>query len=517
MVIMYQERKGELEAAQQTVRFFEMVLRASVDGVVISDSTQSIVVANDAFCGIFKKRRREVMETSLFVWLEQFDEGAVECWAELEERVRLEGSYSGAAFRMETNEEVRYFSVNASLLERVAEEYVGVIISIWRDVSERRQAEQVLRKSEEQFRVMFESSHDLFTIADSSGTTMLANPAWQETLGYTPETQGDPIENIHPDDRGRVLEAWQAMQQGESDFTDVEYRYRTAAGEYAVLEVTVRELEVTGELLVSTVAHDITERKRLETAVLESHKMAGIGTMAAGIAHEINSPLQVITGSTESMLRRLEGDDLDMKDLPGMLQMISRNAWRVAELVRSLLVYARPSSGVKAPHDLNTLVKDTLLLIEHQLKSWSTIMVSTNLAPDLPLLHCDRDGISQILINLLSNARDAMPAGGQITINTGYDVGIDQFVLKVSDSGTGIPEDVHQRIFDPFFTTKDVGAGTGMGLSIVKGIVEAHGGKIEISSAVGQGTTISILIPGESDTPITPSSLVGGGGRFDEN
>jgi len=138
------------------------------------------------------------------------------------------------------------------------------------DITWRKRAEEALRESEERFRVMFENSHDLLTVSDQNGNTLWANLAWKETFGYTPETQGDPIEKIHPDDRARVLEAWQSMDDDESAFTNVEYRYWTTIGEYVNLEVTARRHLVAGQPLLYVVAHDITEHKQAEEALRES-------------------------------------------------------------------------------------------------------------------------------------------------------------------------------------------------------------------------------------------------------
>jgi PAS domain S-box-containing protein len=254
----------------------------------------------------------------------------------------------------------------------------------------------------------------------------------------------------------------------------------------------------------------ITERKRLEKAMIESQKLAALGTLAAGIAHEINSPLQVITGTSESLQRRLGQRKLILEDLPDGLANINRCAWRVADIVRSLLTYARPSGGDLVSLDLNTLVEDTLLLIEHQLKTWSNVTVRTELAADMPVLNCDSEKISQALINLLSNARDAMPDGGDISIRTKYDEDLNHFILEVTDNGQGIAEEVRSRIFDPFFTTKSVGKGSGLGLSIVKGIVQSHGGEITLDSTIGTGTTFTVALPQEP--PQVPP--VDAGGRY---
>jgi signal transduction histidine kinase len=207
--------------------------------------------------------------------------------------------------------------------------------------------------------------------------------------------------------------------------------------------------------------------------------------------------LQVITGSADSLLEDFqEAGYVDLERIKRYLQSISRNGWRIAELVRALNIYARPSdTPVDAKYLLNDIVNDTLLLIEHQLKTWSNIRIELNLEENIPTFNCDRNEITQILINLITNARDAMPAGGVITLSTSYDAERDGVILEVKDNGLGIPLEIQKLIFDPFFTTKPVDKGTGLGLSIVDGIVRSYGGQIKLSSVPKQGTTLHLFIP----------------------
>ncbi|MBW2642531.1 MAG: PAS domain S-box protein, partial [Deltaproteobacteria bacterium] len=151
-------RKGELEATQQTIKFFETLLRASADGIVITDSTHTIIVVNETFCTFFGRQWRDVVETSMFIWLEQLDANALNRWSELEKKVRLQGFCRNTEFKMTTKDKVSHFSVNASLLGRVADEEPGIIISIWHDVTERKQAEEALRESAEKYRTLLETT-----------------------------------------------------------------------------------------------------------------------------------------------------------------------------------------------------------------------------------------------------------------------------------------------------------------------------------------------------------------------
>ncbi len=268
------------------------------------------------------------------------------------------------------------------------------------------------------------------------------------------------------------------------------------------------------KVLVSIV--DVTDQRRIEQALMATQKLADLGTLAAGVAHEMNSPLQVITGVSQSLQRRLQNGEVPQNYLRNRLEVIHRNGWRCAEIVRSLKTYAYAAPTETEQYNLNELVNDTLLLIEHQLKSWSNITVTVQLGEALPSLYCDRNQISQIIINLLSNARDAILDSGEIIIKTDYRANDHQIILQIADNGPGIPVAVQKKIFDPFFTTKPIGQGTGLGLFIVYGLMQAYGGTIEIDTAADRGTTFTMFFPVDhlhatvlhlQDKPV---------GRFDE-
>jgi PAS domain S-box-containing protein len=250
--------------------------------------------------------------------------------------------------------------------------------------------------------------------------------------------------------------------------------------------------------IIGTVSYilDIDERIKAEEIAIQSQKMAGIGSLAAGMAHEINSPLQLITGLSERLTRNLNAGEIDAAQFLIDVEKINKNGWRIANIVRSLLTYSRQTANEIDSHQLNEIVEDTLFLIEHQLRTWSNITVSKELAEELPAINCDSNSLTQVIINLLQNARDAMDAfGGEITIRTAYNSTDQCFTLQVHNTGRPIPQDIRDKIFEPFFTTKEVGKGTGLGLSIVHGIVAAHGGEITVESAEGSGTTFTIQLP----------------------
>lgn len=244
-------------------------------------------------------------------------------------------------------------------------------------------------------------------------------------------------------------------------------------------------------------------------------KMADLGTLAAGIAHEIYSPLQVITGICDTLFERFIGSR-DEKFLKQRLELLSHNAWRIAEIIRAFLSYASPQQLELGLHDLNGIVSDALLIAANQLKDWANIQVQTDFALHLPPLPCDRAKISQALLHLLSNACDAVGGRGAIAIRTGYDAKRRSLLLSVSDNGKGIPKELQPRVFAPFFTTKGIGNGAGLGLSVVQGVVSAHDGEVELVSTAGQGTTFTLYLPEKPQPRRYELDEISGKGRFDD-
>jgi PAS domain S-box-containing protein len=237
---------------------------------------------------------------------------------------------------------------------------------------------------------------------------------------------------------------------------------------------------------------DITEQVALERSARQAEKLAALGTLAAGIAHELNNPIGIISSRVEIMLLDAESDPLPA-EVSDDLRVLHRHAQRVARIAQGLLSFARQSPGERAKVDLNNLVEDTLFLVEKQIVKGG-IAVQRALAPGLPPVWGDGNALQQVVINLLTNAKDALGARGEITIETGLAPGQPGAVrLVVRDTGPGIPPHVLPRIFDPFFTTKP--GGTGLGLSVSYGIVRDHKGNLDVETRPGEGTTFVVTLP----------------------
>jgi PAS domain S-box-containing protein len=237
------------------------------------------------------------------------------------------------------------------------------------------------------------------------------------------------------------------------------------------------------------VIEDITSRVALEEQLQISEKMASIGLLAAGVAHEVNTPLTGISSFTQMLLEQADPDDPRTK----LLEKIERQTFRAAKIVNGLLNLARPAAVEMGPVDVNVVINDVLGLLDHQFKSGRTQVRKELASGPAPIVQGIEFKLQQVFLNLFLNARDAMPKGGWLSIATRFDRG--SVVVEVSDTGSGIPAEELSRIYDPFFTTKALGKGTGLGLSITYGIVQEHGGAISCESAVGQGTRFTLTLP----------------------
>ena len=243
--------------------------------------------------------------------------------------------------------------------------------------------------------------------------------------------------------------------------------------------------DIVGSIVV---VEDISTRVQLEEQLQISEKMASIGLLAAGVAHEVNTPLTGISSFAQMLLEGAEPEDPKTK----VLEKIERQTFRAARIVNGLLNLARPAQVDSGPCDMNAVINDVLSLLEHQLRT-ARIQVRKELATAAPVVQGIEHKLQQVFLNLFLNARDAMPKGGWLTIVTRED---DRgAVVEVADTGAGIPAEVLSRIYDPFFTTKEIGKGTGLGLSITYGIIQEHEGTISCESQVGQGTRFTIRLP----------------------
>jgi two-component system NtrC family sensor kinase len=312
---------------------------------------------------------------------------------------------------------------------------------------------------------------------------MYAMPRWQ--------TLTQPVPSIFPQE---FVEEFYRVRQNAGINNLYKFRLKTPAGETRTVNVAIaplvtRKFQVIGRLVIMD---DITERVELEGQLSQADKLSSIGLLAAGVAHEVNTPLAVISSYTQMLAKQLQGDP----QKSGLLDKITRQTFRASEIVNNLLNFSRTSGTEFADVDVNKVILDTLALLEHQFKT-AKIQVRSELIPSITPIQGNPGRLQQVFLNLFLNAKDAMPGGGTLSIATSNG---DQVSVRVSDTGSGISPEHVQRIYDPFFTTKTApkegqNRGTGLGLSVTYGIIQEHAGKIRVESNPGSGTTFALDFP----------------------
>ena len=358
---------------------------------------------------------------------------------------------------------------------------------------------------EELFELISENAADMIAVVNADGTRAYNSPSYQRVLGYSTEELRGTVgfEQIHPDDRGKVVEAADdAKRSGHGK--RVEYRMRHKDGHWVSLESSasvVRDSKGEVQRLV-IVNRDITERQQLAQQLQMAQKVEAIGRLSGGIAHDFNNILGVIIGYTEALQKRMQPDNV-FRD---PIDEIQRAANRAASLTQQLLAFSRKQVLEPKILDLNSVIRD----MEKMLGSMvgEHIELALALADSLGMVKADRTQLEQVIMNLCVNARDAMPEGGKIAIQTSnvfmgeanaarpaYMQPGNYVLLKVKDTGSGMTREVQAHIFEPFFTTKEKGKGTGLGLATVYGIVKQSGGYILVDSEPGKGAAFQIYLP----------------------
>src|SRR6266540_4204347 len=389
-------------------------------------------------------------------------------------------------------------------LQKQAVDLAAANVVLEREIAERRRAEQALRESEERYRLITENSSDLISLLDleGAGSCIYVSPSYKTLLGYEPEQLLGPLQLklVHPDDRANVIEQYaRLVATGNASVT---YRLRHAGGSWRSIELHASTINQPDLHYAVTVGRDVTERKNLEAQLMQSQRLESIGRLAGGVAHDFNNLLTTIVGNTELALDSLPADHPVRADL----SEIAQSADRATGLTRQLLAFARKQLIEPRPIDLNQLVLEMDKLLRRLIGE--DIELATLLETDLWRVRADPGQIEQVILNLAVNARDAMPNGGKLTIETA-NIEVDESLahlhpwmrlgsyvrLAVRDSGHGMSADVLAHVFEPFFTTKPVGKGTGLGLATVYGIVKQNEGYILVDSTPGQGTTFEILLP----------------------
>jgi PAS domain S-box-containing protein len=363
------------------------------------------------------------------------------------------------------------------------------------DITERREMERRLYQQQEFARRLVDSFPDLILVLDTRGHYTFTSPRIKDILGYEAEEYDSQElgERTHPEDRPALQALFAEIAAGQQSFASLEIRVRHKLGEWRRIRCHFSPLfNETGKVdgvIIS--GRDVTELKRLEEQLIQAEKLAAMGQMLAGVAHELNNPLTAILGVTELLRERPGLEDTTKRQL----DLTHRQARRAARIVQNLLEFSRPAAPQKNPLDVNSLVERTLQLHEHSLRR-NSVEVDFQPYSGLPAVIGDANQLIQVFLNLISNAEHAIREvreTGRIQIRIGRFGG--QISVTVQDDGVGIIPEALPRLFDPFYTTKRPGGGTGLGLSICMSIIREHGGAIDVESLPAGGSAFSVFLP----------------------
>ncbi len=515
------QRKRAEQALRASEEKFRTLFDSASDAIFIHDMQGRFLEVNQAACDRLGYAREELLGLAV---PDIDDPASAAMVPDNLDRLRREGRLTLEGAQVTRGGQVFPVEIKACLFNFQGQ---PAVLAMARDISERRLADQALRRSEARFRALFEQAPLAYQSLDSDGMILEVNQAWLKTLGY---------------ERGQVLGKWfgDFLAEGFVPHFEANFPCFKQAGfinevEFEMSRVDGGTIAVSFNGAVGTdeqgrfrqthcIFHDITERKRaeeekarLEEQLRQAQKMQAVGTLAGGIAHDFNNILAMVMGHAEL------AQDLSRSGRPNLeeLDNIIRASERGRDLVRQMLTFGRKVKAEPRPLDLNKSVQHALAMLDRALPKM--IALRTSLAPDLWPVSADPTQVDQVVINLATNARDAMPQGGRLLFQTSnltvdeelsrehLEVGPGRYVrLEVIDTGLGMSDEVRQQIFDPFFTTKEVGKGTGLGLSVVYGIVKQHQGQITCRCQPGQGTCFEMLLPAaglaETLPPVPPAS-----------
>ena len=391
--------------------------------------------------------------------------------------------------------------------------YGNLIYAAARDITGRKQIEEALLESETKYRTLVENVNDIIFSLTPEGVFTYASPNWTMILGHdVSEVEGQPLTRfVHPDDLAACFAFLRNVLETGRRSGGIEFRVQHKKGEWLWHTTSVSpRIDESGKVISFVgIAHDITERKRVEEErqklqahLLHAQKMESVGILAGGVAHDFNNLLQVMGGNVQLLRQGKAADHPEAN----RLQAVARAVDRAAQLVQQLLLFSRKAMAQRQLLDLNREVEDTARILERTIPKM--IDIELHLGSNLWRVSADPVQIEQVLLNLASNAADAMPQGGRLQVETanvildapraGFypDAKAGRYVLlSVSDTGCGMDRETLDHVFDPFFTTKEVGKGTGLGLASVYGTVKEHGGHIHCYSEPDRGATFKIYLP----------------------
>jgi signal transduction histidine kinase len=321
------------------------------------------------------------------------------------------------------------------------------------------------------------------------------------------EALRQPISELFPAD---FVSRFNSIREEQGTHTLYKFRLALPSGESRVANIAIAPLVTRNFITIGRIilVDDITDRIQMEAQLTQSEKLSSIGLLAAGVAHEVNTPLAVISSYAQMLTKHMRDDER----LAPVLEKITQQTFRASEIVNGLLNFSRTSGSEFTSVDLNDLLRDTTVLLEHQFKT-AQIRMETNYDPQLPPIHGNRGKLQQVILNLMLNAKDAMFGRSNATLRIATFRGAGRVLVRIQDTGAGIEREHLHRIYDPFFTTKTKPQegghkGTGLGLAVTYGIMQEHAGKIHVESEVGVGTAFQLEFPVSGSRSLTPPASV---------
>ena len=481
------ERRQSEQAIRHSEERYRRLAEVSSDAVLVNRGDR-IVFINDQGIKLFGANSPDdIVGKSLLELIHPDDHAAV--------RARIQELIEGRETVPLVEEKVlgldgRVVDVEVSAARFTDHGGPGIQI-VFRDISERKQAKQTLQKERDFIDAVLEVAGALVVVLDRDGRILRFNRACEQTTGYSSEeVMGRRVWDLFmiPDEVAGVKGVFERLRGGEPR-NDYENYWKGKGGFLRRISWSNTVLTDSSGKVDYVVASgiDITDFKHMQEQLRKTERIAELGTLASGMAHEIGTPMNVILGRAEYLLQRTADEGMK-KGLATIVTQIER----ITKVMNQLLVFARRKAPDRQVVDLGEIVEDSLEMFQERI-THSRITVEKAVEADMPSVHADRDQLIQVLINLVMNSLHAMPEGGRLRLSLAREGS--HVCLGVSDTGHGMPEEIRSKIFDPFFTTKDFGKGTGLGLTVVKGIVEEHGGTIAVESVVDKGTTVWIRLP----------------------
>jgi PAS domain S-box-containing protein len=505
------ERKRVEQSRQATEARLLGVVESAMDAIISVDHEQRIVLFNAAAEQMFRCAASEVLGQSIERFIpERYRSDHrhdIERFGESGTTTRRMGALRNVFGTRADGEE---FPAEAAI-SQIHTAQGKLFTVILRDITQRKQAEQTLQHERNFISAVLETQAALVVILDREGRILKFNRACARATGYSfEEVQGKPFWELFlvPEEAETVKEVFRELRdvglpnQHENYWLTKSGERRRISWANSTMMSPSREVDyIMGwsrevEYIIST-GIDVTDLKETQDRLRQTERLAELGTLASGMAHEIGTPMNVILGRAEHLLQRTD-DERTRKGL----EIIIGQVERITRIMNQLLTFARRRPMDRRPIDVRRTIVDTLDVLYERIQK-NGIAVDTVFPETLPPAVADPDQISQVLLNLLVNAIHAMPDGGTLRLTLSRRDR--HLALAVADTGHGIPKDVLPKVFNPFFTTKEVGKGTGLGLTVVHGIITEHGGTIEVESEPGRGTTFTLTLPIE-EVPIDEES-----------